>query len=192
MAPILHGFNDPILRIRSKLFSMICSLWSGPCLFFWFHFSPHPLPGTKTNYSPLLKHTKPSHLHTCAHTIPPAWDASPSFISSFFRGSLCLPFTVPIHPGNDVLNVLLETAHVYLVHCLSSRLSTGSAPKWMLNEYLLNEFLDNTTHECIINSLLRVSTHLVGHSTIVFATFYYRYLCVYLSPQTVNSARSRT
>lgn len=54
MALILPGFNDSIPKTKSKLFSMMCSLWSGPCFFFWFYFTLYSLPETRTNYSLLL------------------------------------------------------------------------------------------------------------------------------------------
>lgn len=76
-----------------------------------------------------LTHTKPSHLYESAHTIPHAWNSSSAFTSTSFRRSLYPSHTLPHHPGNDLLNVLLETAYVCVVHCLCSGLSTGSGPK---------------------------------------------------------------
>lgn len=99
---------------------MTWSSRSGP----WFHFTPHPVPGTRPNHLPLLEHTKK------AFTLPLLICHSLYLEGQSLLHELILlapPVSLlhyPHHPSNDLLNILLETVHVCLVTALFSKLST--------------------------------------------------------------------
>lgn len=94
-----------------------------PAFFFWFHFTLYPLPETRTNYSLLLNTQKAfTSLRVCSHHSPCL--ECQSLLHEHILQALPVPLPhSPHHPGNDLLNVLLETARVCAVHCLSSGLT---------------------------------------------------------------------